>query len=222
MPTAASLSPVVNYHGLARRHLLPLGLLMRPRLNGGTLAGPITPLVPSLKRKLLARGDVLKTHPHEEYWGCAVVLTARDAVDSMDPMCHIAVTPVVFGHDFSMSELQADALSVLEFERSVRLSINEVAHRTETCISIYSRKHTSAVHVIGAVDPARVFASELEFRAGNGSDGGWPFSGPVAPSLGNEAVHSWRAQHDRDRWQNEIDAASKHERMLRRITRTRS
>src|SRR4051812_19117898 len=34
---AASLSPVVKYHGLARRYVWPLGLLMRPQLNGGTL-----------------------------------------------------------------------------------------------------------------------------------------------------------------------------------------
>ena len=35
----ASLSPVVKYHGLARSHLMPLGFLMRPLLNGGTLGG---------------------------------------------------------------------------------------------------------------------------------------------------------------------------------------
>jgi hypothetical protein len=34
-----TLSPVVKYHGLAHRQLLPLGLLMRPQLNGGTLGG---------------------------------------------------------------------------------------------------------------------------------------------------------------------------------------
>jgi hypothetical protein len=33
------LSPVVTYHGLARLYLTPLGLLMRPQLNGATLAG---------------------------------------------------------------------------------------------------------------------------------------------------------------------------------------
>jgi len=32
------LSPVVKYHGLARRHLLPSGFLMRPQLNGDTFA----------------------------------------------------------------------------------------------------------------------------------------------------------------------------------------
>ena len=36
----ASLSPVVKYHGLARRYLVPSGFLMRPLLNGGTLGGP--------------------------------------------------------------------------------------------------------------------------------------------------------------------------------------
>jgi hypothetical protein len=33
------LSPVVNYHGLARRYLIPPRFLMRPLLNGGTLGG---------------------------------------------------------------------------------------------------------------------------------------------------------------------------------------
>ena len=35
----ASFSPVVKYHGLARRYLLGLGFLMRPQLNSGTLGG---------------------------------------------------------------------------------------------------------------------------------------------------------------------------------------
>ena len=35
----ASLSPVVMYHGLARRHLMPFRFLVRPLLNGGTLGG---------------------------------------------------------------------------------------------------------------------------------------------------------------------------------------
>ena len=35
----ASLSPVVTYHGLARRYLMPSRFLMRPQLNAGTLGG---------------------------------------------------------------------------------------------------------------------------------------------------------------------------------------
>jgi hypothetical protein len=39
LPAKSSPSPVVKYHGLARRNLTPLGFLMRPLLNGGTLGG---------------------------------------------------------------------------------------------------------------------------------------------------------------------------------------
>jgi hypothetical protein len=51
-PAASLLSPVVKYHGLARCYLLPLGLLLRPQLNGGTLAR----LIESL------RCNMLRTH----------------------------------------------------------------------------------------------------------------------------------------------------------------
>jgi hypothetical protein len=50
---AASLSPVVMYHGLALRYLTALRLLMRPLLNGGTLGGP------RLRSALSRRVDVL-------------------------------------------------------------------------------------------------------------------------------------------------------------------
>gem|GEM_PF-3889011 len=39
MSHSAFLSPVVKYHGLARRYRQPLGFLMRPLLNSGTLCG---------------------------------------------------------------------------------------------------------------------------------------------------------------------------------------
>ena len=42
MTYTAVLSPVVKYHGLARRYLMPPVLLMRPLLNGGTLGGRST------------------------------------------------------------------------------------------------------------------------------------------------------------------------------------
>ena len=38
-PASASFPPMVKYHGLARPYLIQPRLLMRPLLNGGTLAG---------------------------------------------------------------------------------------------------------------------------------------------------------------------------------------
>ncbi len=46
-------SPVVDYHGLGHRDLLRGGLLVRPQLNGGTLA--------RLGRGVLARPAALRT-----------------------------------------------------------------------------------------------------------------------------------------------------------------
>ncbi len=50
------------------------------------------------KPMLLNKGDVIKTVPMEGYWGCALVLSSRDKVDGFDPMCHIAITPLIFRH----------------------------------------------------------------------------------------------------------------------------
>jgi hypothetical protein len=58
----ASLSPVVEYHGLGHRHLKRRGLLMRPQLNGGTLGSQDDD-------KVLRRGAI--------YWGRVEQVTGR-------------------------------------------------------------------------------------------------------------------------------------------------
>ncbi|MCU1288047.1 MAG: hypothetical protein JWN60_276, partial [Acidobacteria bacterium] len=49
-----------------------------------------------MKKKLLQKGDVIKTNPREGFWGCAVVISEREKTKERDPMCHIAITQVVF------------------------------------------------------------------------------------------------------------------------------
>ena len=53
-----------EYHGLARRHLLPPRFLMRPQLNGGTLGRPIwRPELPSVpKRSLVSSASHIILH----------------------------------------------------------------------------------------------------------------------------------------------------------------
>jgi hypothetical protein len=84
---SASLSPVVKYHGLARRYLMPPRFLMRPLLNGGTLAGQVAgssdiksralrELCPDLGRILeeeLEAGNSVLTVKDD--WGFVVVLS---------------------------------------------------------------------------------------------------------------------------------------------------
>jgi hypothetical protein len=64
---------VVKYHGLGHRYLLPLGLLIRPLLNGGTLGAP--------------RMD----HEHRSLknaWKAQQRSAARDRLPLPDPQLH--------------------------------------------------------------------------------------------------------------------------------------
>lgn len=171
------------------------------------------------KQELLETGDVLKTHPFEGYWGCALVLTAREKVDRSDPMCHIGITSAIFRHDYAFDELDLPNLKILQIDRKYRAAPNTYVplHR-ETCIGIYSRKINSSVNRIGKIDISSFIPCKLLFEAGNGSDGGWPFCGSVSKWLGSDAVHAWRAVNDREQWLLDMAAADKsHEDMLIRI-----
>lgn len=167
-------------------------------------------------RALLEIGDVIKTHPVDGYWGCAVVLTQREATEQFDPMCHIGITSTVLRNDFAFEDLDTSRFTILTMERRVRIDAETSATRRETCIGIYSRKR-SPLPVLGQIDPTSVFSEPLEFIAGNGADGGWPFCGGVTKSLGNEAVHEWRAKHDAEACEREIaEASASFEDILRR------
>ena len=61
-----SLSPVVKYHGLGRRHLQPRGFLMRPLLGGGTLGGQRSFLGCEREGDLSLRGACREKTLHEQ------------------------------------------------------------------------------------------------------------------------------------------------------------
>ena len=87
-----------------------------------------------------AVGDVIKTHPRDGFWGCAVVLSLG-GIEGLDPLCHIGVTPVVFRHDYAWDELDATSLSILVVDRSVRMAPDTYGTRPRvTCIGIYTTK----------------------------------------------------------------------------------
>jgi len=157
-------------------------------------------------RRYLEAGEVLKTSGFDGYWGCAVVLTNRGRTADFDPMCHIGITSVVYQHDYSFDELDPSALSILEFDRQIRVGPNRYAPLPlETCIGIYASRMNDYTEVIGHVDPRRVFSRPLRFDFEEGSSDWWPLCGPVSESLGNEAVITWRRAHDREAWEREFE-----------------
>ena len=171
------------------------------------------------KTRLLAVGDVIQTHPREGYWGCALVLTAREKTANRDPMCHIGITTVVFTHEYAFAELADVRLEILQSAQAVRLDPGVYAPgERRRCIGIYTRKVHPAVVILGNSEVSSLIQTPPSIEIGDGLDGGWPLCGPITASLGSEAVHAWRAVHDRERLLAEVAAASaSHEAMLVRI-----
>ena len=172
----------------------------------------------SRRTAALRRGDVIKTHPRDGFWGCAVVLSDPQQLGTLRPVCHIGVTPWILQHDFEWSELGDKDLCILEFERGVRTGPDEYRARRDTCIGLYTAKAHPLLPVIGRVDPTRVFRKALKFEVGDGTDGKYPLCGPVAEHLGSEAVNAWLRVHDPDRWQAERDEGrDRYERLSKAI-----
>jgi len=156
-------------------------------------------------KKLLSKGDVIKTNPRNGLWGCAVVLTEKDKTEDRDPMCHIGITGLVFQHDYEFSELKEEKLKILEFERGIRLKPNEEFSRTETLIGVYSRKIKIPINIIGNIDSSNIFNGPLPFEPNYGLEITWPLCGNVSNSLGMEAIISWRRIHDNVQLKKEIE-----------------
>lgn len=161
----------------------------------------------STKATPLRRGDVIKTHPREGYWGCAVVLTEPREEKGGRPLCHIGITPIVMLHDYGWTEIASTQLSILDFDRGIRTAPRSYLARHETCIGLYTSDPHPHLPIIGGVDPIRVFATALTFEVGDGTNGKYPLYGPIAPHLGYEAIASWMRVHNPAQWQAVVDAA---------------
>ena len=176
------------------------------------------------KTNLLTVGDVIKTNPFADYWGCALVLSSKEKEEKIAPMCHIGITPVIFKHDYSFSELNIFNIEILEYEKIYRLDGSDDASLGFIkSIEIYSRRINKNTIVIGNIDIKNMNIKNLSFVAGNGADGGWPFCGAITKNLGVIAVHSWRKKYDSAKYFSDIQKANQsHEEMLQRNTKQKS
>jgi hypothetical protein len=167
----------------------------------------------------LQRGDVIKTHPRDGFWGCAVVLTDPHVEGHFLPMCHIGITPIVMRHDYQWVEIADATLSILERDVRVRIAPYTYGTRHYTCIGQYTAKPHPALPVIARIDAARVYPYPLSFDVGDGTAGKYPLCGPLKPrkvrgvaesefpSLGSAAVAEWLRINRPEQWQADCDAA---------------
>ena len=153
----------------------------------------------------LQPGDVIQTHPKRGFWGCAIVLSARDSTDELHPTSHIGITTLISKQKYTWSSLDSRQLKIVKFSPLIRVGPNEYYQSNEprTCIGIYTLKNTTGLRIIGRVNPIDVYDKPLTFEIGNGTKGKFPLCGPIPEDLGHEAVLTWRLTHDKERLEQE-------------------
>lgn len=161
-------------------------------------------------KKAIGKGDLLKSNPIEGYWVCSVVLSFQPKSVDSNAMSHVALTNAVFEHDFDFTDINIDKLKIIHTSNHENSLV--------PCIEIHASKLVKEIEVIGQLDLGFLYPHNLEFQIGNGSDGGWPQCGPLAKSLGYQAVHQWRKVNDHEAWLKDIVQAEKsHKDMLERL-----
>ncbi len=138
-----------------------------------------------------------------------MVLAVWPQTEDFGPMCHIGITPVIMRHAYAWNELSQDSLSILQYQRNIRIDIGKYEFlRLQTCIGIYSNFRVIPVTIIGSIEPERVYPHRLTFEIGDSTDGGFPLCGPIDEKLGIEAVVAWRRINDRERLEAEFEESS--------------
>ena len=165
---------------------------------------------PKRRTNPLQPGDVLLTHPLPGYWGCAVVLTARDETKEHWPDCHIGTTTIVSREPISARDVDLGALKLHSARMQVRVGPGdfreEAKPRTAIGLYVLPKKFVPPV-VLGRVDPATLWPHALTYKAGDGTGRTFPHCGQLDDSLGDEAVASWREVHDAEAFAREIEEA---------------
>jgi hypothetical protein len=146
--------------------------------------------------KLLNKGDVIRTNPHEGFWGIAVVLSEKEKTPERYPMCHIAITPLIFQHKVVFDEINLNDLKPLVFERIFSLKGKEEFSRKEICIGVYTRKFKADFEIIGSIDSSKIYDGPLPFEPLTDLEIKWPIYGVPTDNLGREAYLTWISEND--------------------------
>ena len=148
------------------------------------------------KNKLFNKGDVILTTPEEGFWGIAVVLSEREKTPEFHPMCHIAITPLIFQREIEFSELNVNELTVSEFDRKYTFEKQkrykpEPFIKREICIGVYTRRNKANLKIIGTIDPKIVYDGPLPFEPLYELEVTFPLCGDADRYLGREAFINW-------------------------------
>ena len=140
------------------------------------------------------KGDIIQTEPEKGYYGIAIVLDDGTIIEYepgnwSSPLCHIAITPLIFDHMVSFDELDYSSLKPLEFMRCFSLKGKPEFYKSELMIHIFATRNTLHLPILGTIDPSVVYQGELFWRPQGDS---FHWCGEIGGHFGREAYISWR------------------------------
>ncbi len=147
-------------------------------------------------KKHFEKGDVILTNPEEGHFGFALVLSYRDKTDRFLPMCHIAITPLLFTYEVSLEDVALNDLKPLNFKRTMNYSKRgKSVHgvREDLMITIYSTRNKAGLKVIGNIDTSSVYNGELLWEP---QENKFHFGGTIGNNLGREAFLALHQEND--------------------------
>lgn len=145
------------------------------------------------KYSLFKRGDVIRTNPQEGFYGIAVVLDDGVKLELSPnkwsyPMCHIAITPLIYDYEVTINDIDLVQLYPLRFLRCYSLDNIPEFFKEELLVHIYTTRNVAELPVIGNIDPSNIYQNELSWQPKSDR---FFFCGDIQKYLGREAYLNW-------------------------------
>lgn len=141
------------------------------------------------KYGVFSEGDVILTNPEPGFYGIAVVLDTREKTEDFLPMCHIAITPLLFQKEITMNDIDLSLLKPHIFQRYYQMNEKLVVpYRKELLIHIYTTRNKVNLPIIGKVNPKMVYDEPLLWQP---QEDRFHLCGDADLFLGREAYIQW-------------------------------
>ena len=146
------------------------------------------------KYRTFDKGDIFVTEPETGFYSIAVVLDDGCRIEFSGrlsyPMCHIAITPLLFNHRPSIDEIDITLLKPLSFDRMIERDGKTSFLRTELMVHIYTIRNILPLDVIGKVNPELVYQEDLPWYPDSQNHKCF-WCGNVGYRFGREAYIKW-------------------------------
>lgn len=143
---------------------------------------------------LFTKGDVIRTNPAPGFYGIAVVLDDPVRLELSPgkwsyPMCHIAITPLIYQYEIELKDVEVSELKPTTFLTHYLVNGKSIPFRLDLCIGIYTNRNKADLPIIGKIDPTNVYTEPLFWEP---QENRFYLYGDVTSSLGAEAYVNWK------------------------------